>query len=178
MIENYAEEILDLVDGNDQVIGTISHEEAFNLPKDGGKYLRAAHALIVNSKGQIWIPRRTAAKRIKPGGLDHSVAEHVASGEDYLTAIVRGFEEELHLQSKPEVFIETGKTFPEPGGIPYISVDYVVFSDTTPEDYSRDDFDSAEWIDPTTLLQRLDNGEVAKEDLANSVRLLINYITV
>jgi len=174
---DYASEMLDLVNINDEVVGTISHEAAFDLPRDGGQYLRASHVLIVNKDGKIWIPRRVATKRIKPNGLDFSAAEHVEAGEAYLAAIVRGCQEELNLTVAPDQFVELSKTFPEPGEVPYITMDYLLFSDDDP-DYSRDDFVSAEWLEPSELLVRLQNGEVAKENLANSVRLLINYQSI
>ncbi|MDB5166366.1 MAG: hydrolase [Candidatus Saccharibacteria bacterium] len=178
MTTDYSEEILDLVDAEDTVIGTITHEEAFDLPRDGGRYVRAAHALIVNKKGEVWIPRRIASKRIAPNGLDFSAAEHVASGETYLEAIVRGFEEELNLSVEPDMFSEIGKTYPKPGAIPYVTVDYIIYMDEAPANYSADDFSGAEWLNPNELLRRLKDGETAKENLANSIRLLIDYISV
>ena len=88
------EELLDLVDEQDRVIGARFRSEIY---RDGLNNFRAVNAFLVNDFGQLWIPRRTAAKRIFPLCLDMSVAGHVASGEDYLTAFRRELYEELNL---------------------------------------------------------------------------------
>jgi isopentenyldiphosphate isomerase len=53
---NDADETLDLVDENDNVIGTIARSET-SAGQLGG-YIRASELLIINDKGQLWIPRR------------------------------------------------------------------------------------------------------------------------
>lgn len=62
----YDQEILDIVDINDKVIGQMTHEQAFSITNDGRGYLMAANAFIINAEGKLWIPRRTAEKRIAP----------------------------------------------------------------------------------------------------------------
>ena len=64
---NDPDELLDLVDENDQVIGTVVREEIRQLDANGAKGLvRATDGFIMNTKRQIWVPRRTAAKKIAP----------------------------------------------------------------------------------------------------------------
>jgi isopentenyldiphosphate isomerase len=74
-------ELLDLVDKDDKVIDTILRGDTVGSKHKG--YLRAAELLIINDKGQLWIPRRQLHKKLAPGGLDYSAAGHVASGDDY-----------------------------------------------------------------------------------------------
>lgn len=169
----YDQEILDLVDIDDNVIGQITHEQAFNIKNDGSGYLRAVNAFIINSEGKLWIPRRTAEKRIAPNGLDYSVGEHVMSGESYDDAIVRGFEEELNMKvdlSQLELF---DITRPGQNDAPYLNAIYVFHSDAEPK-YNLSDFVSSEWILPTNLINRLKNGELGKGSLINAVESLLD----
>jgi isopentenyldiphosphate isomerase len=56
------EEILDLVDETDCVIGQISRDTAWaTLAR-----IRVVNAVVVNPQGQLWIPRRTAHKKMFP----------------------------------------------------------------------------------------------------------------
>jgi isopentenyl-diphosphate delta-isomerase len=69
----HEEEVLDLVNENDEVVGTITHDKVFDFKNVAPYYLRAVNAFIINSDGKLWIPRRTAHKKIAPDGLDFSV---------------------------------------------------------------------------------------------------------
>ena len=65
------DEYLDLVDENDVVIGRKLRSE---VHAEKLKNYRAVNLFIVNSKGELWIPRRTAHKQLYPLGLDFSCA--------------------------------------------------------------------------------------------------------
>jgi len=54
---------------------------------------------VVNSKGEMWIPRRAANKLILPSCLDMSVGGHVEGGETYEQAFKRETEEELNIDT-------------------------------------------------------------------------------
>ena len=77
------DELLDLVNEHDEVVGQVRRSEAWarRLP------VRGVNAFVRNSRGQLWFPRRTADKRHYPNCLDMSVGGHVESGEDYLIRI-------------------------------------------------------------------------------------------
>lgn len=94
---NDEDEILDLCNAADEVIGTIKRGDYGRLATEKLGYIRSVNAFIINSEGKLWIPRRTADKRIAPNGLDYSMAEHVKSGETYLHGCIRGFQEELNM---------------------------------------------------------------------------------
>ena len=67
----HPEEYLDLVDENDTVIGKKLRSEIY---AEGLLNFRVINVFLINSKGQIWIPRRTASKAIFPSALDFSAA--------------------------------------------------------------------------------------------------------
>ena len=78
------DEMLDLVDENDCVIGTARRSEVYAKEL---RNIRVVNAFVINSKGELWIPRRTAHKRSYPSCLDMSMGGHVESGETYEEAV-------------------------------------------------------------------------------------------
>src|SRR4051794_3275609 len=88
------DEMLDLADANDIVYSVAKRSDVYakNL-----KYFRASNAFIVNSHGELWIPRRVASKKIFPLCLDMSIAGHVSSGETYDETFAREAMEEAHI---------------------------------------------------------------------------------
>jgi isopentenyldiphosphate isomerase len=161
------DELLDLVDEQDKLIGTVMRNSTGNL-KHG--YLRAAEAFIQNAEGKLWIPRRHTAKRIAPGGLDYSMGEHVASGEDYLPAAIRGFAEELNLTIDEGALVLI-KKFPPAGGLRYFRTVYIYKSDVVPQ-YNPNDFTEYYWLTPQELVAKLQAGEPAKKSLLETAQFL------
>ena len=85
------DEIFDVVDEQDQVIGREFRRE---IHRRGLRH-RAIHIFWLRGDGQLCLQRRSYAKDNCPGLLSTSCAGHVDSGEDYLTAAVRELREEL-----------------------------------------------------------------------------------
>ena len=165
------DELLDLVDKNDNVIGTIWRSKSNSLSETKAGFIRAATALIQNDKGDLWIPRRTADKRIAPNGLDSSMQEHIGSGESYLEATIRGFKEELNLDVT-EYQLEYIGTVPPDNELYYFVALYVYKSNDAPE-FNPEDFVGYEWIKPEELVSRLENGEPSKKSLLSTTKLLL-----
>jgi isopentenyl-diphosphate delta-isomerase len=84
-------ELFDVVDGDDQVIGQAPRREvhARNLLH------RATHVLVHDATGQLFLQRRSMSKDTFPGCWDSSCSGHVDAGEDYLAAAWRELGEEL-----------------------------------------------------------------------------------
>lgn len=89
-----AEEIFDVVNERDEVIGTQTRNEVHRL----GLMHRATHVLVFNSRGQVFLQKRSMKKDRQPGLWDSSASGHVDSGEDYDACAVREVGEELGLQ--------------------------------------------------------------------------------
>lgn len=166
------DEILDIVDENDEVIGQVHRDK---MGEVGSGYFRASELLIINDEGLLWIPRRQPHKRIAPGGLDFSTGGHVSSGDDYEETLRREVKEELNLDLQEDKLQFLNKFSPVPGYPPYFRAVYLYRSNDVPE-YNHEDFSGYEWIDPDALLRKLEAGEPAKQNLAHTIEYLIDYL--
>ena len=84
-------EFFDWVDKNDHVFGVASREDAHRLDL----FHRAVHIYAFSESGGLWLQQRSHHKDLEPGLWTVSCSGHVDRGEDYLTASVREFSEEL-----------------------------------------------------------------------------------
>ena len=86
-------EILDVVDAHDKVIGQVArgrvHEEALRH--------RAVHIFVFNSEGDLFVQKRSPNKDEFPNVWTSSCGGHVDSGEDYVDAARRELKEELSI---------------------------------------------------------------------------------
>lgn len=93
------EERFDVVDPNDVVIRSeprsVVHRERL--------LHRAIHVFVFNSKGQLYLQRRSMTKDTAPGRWVSSCSGHVDSGEEYDVAAVRELEEEIGLKEPGEL---------------------------------------------------------------------------
>jgi isopentenyldiphosphate isomerase len=168
------DEILDVVNGHDQVIGTVNRKDYKQFLEDGTGFIRAAELFIINDEGKIWVPIRTSDKTIAPNGYDYSAAGHVETGADYLQTIIRETKEEINLDISPDdvEFVAVIKST----SIRYIRGIYLLHSNTTPT-FNPADFVSAEWLSPAELMSNIDAGHPAKRNLRNTVQVLEFYLT-
>ncbi|MCZ6892424.1 MAG: NUDIX domain-containing protein [Gammaproteobacteria bacterium] len=88
------DEILDVVDANDDVVGEASRADVHA----NGLRHRSVHVLVVNTSGKVLTQRRGLHKDCDPGLWDTSAAGHVGRGERYETAARRELYEELGLE--------------------------------------------------------------------------------
>ncbi|MFA4906881.1 MAG: NUDIX domain-containing protein [archaeon] len=160
------DEYLDLVDANDKVIGKRKRSEiiAENL-----SCFRVVNAFIVNSRNEIWIPRRTPDKIIFPSCLDMSMGGHVKSGETYEDALEREMREELKINVGKVPHRLLGYLTPRKNKVSSFMKVYEIRTDRAP-DYNKSDFVEYFWLTPKALFDRIRNGEKTKEDLPKLVK--------
>lgn len=163
------DEILDVVDGHDSVIGTVNRKDYDSFLESKRGFIRAAYMFIVNSKSQIWVPVRTANKTIAPNGFDFSAAGHVESGEDYLKTMLREVQEEVNLELTADDLEFVAKL--KSNKYRYMRVIYLYRSEITPN-YNPSDFVSAEWLSPDELIEKIEQGHPAKGNLRETVEIL------
>lgn len=94
-----ADELFDVVDEHDQVIGQEQRGEV-HLRR---LRHRAVHVLCFDGAGRVFLQRRSMLKDSAPGKWCASCSGHLDAGEDYDTAAVRELEEEIGVKvSGPE----------------------------------------------------------------------------
>ena len=98
------DELFDLIDRDDRVIGTVHRGEAHRDPR---LVHRSVQVLIFDAGGRLLLQRRSRAKDLFPGYYCASASGHVACGEDYASTAVREVAEELGV-SLPLIYL--GKT--------------------------------------------------------------------
>jgi isopentenyl-diphosphate delta-isomerase type 1 len=87
------EDIFDIVNERDEVIG----RELRSVVHARGLLHRAVHVFVFNSRGQVFLQKRSMKKDRQPGTWDSSCSGHVDSGEDYDQTAVRELREEIGL---------------------------------------------------------------------------------
>lgn len=160
-------ELLYLVDEKDNVLGShLRDSETYNLRKN----FRVINAFIINSKGELWVPRRAAHKKLFPLALDVSCGGHVTFGDSYEETLVKEVREELNLVVSLDDCELLGYLNPhEHEKLSAFMKVYLIKSDETPK-YNPDDFIEDYWLKPSELLEKIEGGEPAKGDLALLVR--------
>lgn len=169
--EQQIDELLDLVDDQDRVIGCNSRSEIY---REGLNNFRVVNAFLVNDAGQLWIPRRTASKKIFPLCLDMSVGGHVASGETYIEAFRRELFEELRLRLDEVDWRPLGHLTPHMHGVSAFMQVYEIRSELAP-DYNKEDIVEFFWLTPQEVLQWIGNGDCAKDDLPKLIERFYGY---
>ncbi|MGW0205936.1 NUDIX hydrolase [Streptomyces sp. NPDC003233] len=94
---NPADEILDIVDENDQVLGQSPRGEAYAR----GLRHRCVFIQARDAAGRLFVHRRTATKLVFPALYDMFVGGVVGAGESYDEAALREAEEELGVTGLP-----------------------------------------------------------------------------
>ena len=159
------DEYLDLVNEEDKVIGRKRRSEVYKLNLSN---FRVINVFIKNSKDQLWIPRRGAAKRIYPLCLDMSVGGHVESGESYEDALEREIKEEINIDVKKVKCKFLKKLTPKDGVSAFMKI-YEILLDKV--DYNKNDFVEFFWLTPKEALEKIKKDK-AKSDLPKLVRII------
>ena len=98
---NELNEILEVVDENNNVVGQATRGECYQK----GLLHRAVNIVIFNSKGEVFLHKRSDKKIKYPGYWDLSCSEHVKPGEGFAETAKRGLMEELGIEVKLDIII-------------------------------------------------------------------------
>ncbi len=91
---NEDDEIFDVVDSQDQIIGKATRQQVHNY-----KLMhRSSHVLVFDFSENLFLQKRAMKKNESPGLWDSSAAGHVESGEGYIKCAIRELKEELGLE--------------------------------------------------------------------------------
>lgn len=95
---NEPEEILDVVDEDNVVVGNTPKAEVYTKLLNH----RIVHVLVFNTAGEMLLQLRSKNKSFMPGYWVTSAGGHVGSGETYEVAALRELQEELGVTGKLE----------------------------------------------------------------------------
>ena len=144
-----SEELLDVVDENDRVIGVEKRGEIHAR----GLMHRAVHILVFNSRGDLFLQKRSMSKDENPGLWDSSAAGHVDSGEDYLECARREIAEELGITDP--VSLEVLFKLPPSAvtGFEHSVIYRTVYDGELT--LQSEEIDAGEWISPRAMDKRV-----------------------
>jgi isopentenyldiphosphate isomerase len=91
------DELVTIVDERNKVVGAVPRQEM----RAGRLLHRATYVLVFNSRGELYLQKRTASKDIFPSCYDVAAGGVVLSGESYEDGALRELEEELGIKGVP-----------------------------------------------------------------------------
>ena len=91
------DEIITIVDADNNVVGSATRREM----RDRGLPHRATYILVFNSKGELFVQKRTMSKDIYPGYYDVATGGVVLADESYDLSAERELAEELGARNTP-----------------------------------------------------------------------------
>lgn len=91
------DEIVAIVDADNRVVGSMPRREmrAQRLPH------RSTYVLVFNSRGEVYVQKRTRTKDVFPGHYDPVAGGVVLAGESYIEGARRELEEEMGIRAAP-----------------------------------------------------------------------------
>jgi len=139
------DELLDVVDDSDSVIGQASRGEVHqrNLKH------RAVHILVFNNSGKIFLQKRSSSKDRHPGVWDSSASGHLDAGEKYDVAAIRELKEELGFSPKTPLKPLFKLEASDATGQEFVWV-YRCDSDG-PFNLNREEIEKGDWFSPAEL---------------------------
>ncbi|MFE0445906.1 NUDIX domain-containing protein [Streptomyces fungicidicus] len=161
-----ADEIIDIVDEDDRVIGTSPRGEAYAR----GLRHRCVFVLVRDAGDRIFVHRRTPGKQVFPSVYDMFVGGVVGAGEGYDAAALREAEEELGVTGLPRPERLFRFLYDDGAGRTWWSAVYEVRCDLPvrpqPEEVAWGDF-----LPEAELERRLDEWDWVPDGLAAYARL-------
>ncbi len=145
------EEVLDVVDNQDNVIGQATRKECHK------QFLRhrTVQILVFDMQGRIFVQKRSRKKDVFPGLYEASCSGHVQAGEAYRQAAVRELAEELGITHQEhelkELFTFKLRAKPENEIITQFSLRC-----TCVGQLQKEEVESGEFIDWDELVQRIE----------------------
>jgi len=167
-------EFLDIVDNNDNVVGQKTRADIYS---EGKSNFRVINAFIENTRGQLWVLRRSSQKHYFPLALDMSVGGHVKSGESYDDAFKRELLEELKIDLSDIQHCLLGYLTPPKNKVSSYMKVYKIFSDKTPQ-FNTNEFIEGFWLTPFEIARKINAGESAKDDLLRLLHIFYRDCSV
>ena len=146
-------ELFDLVNEHDRVIGTVRRGQAHSDPS---LIHRSVQVLVFDRTGRLFLQRRSSHKDLFPGYLCASAAGHVAAGERYESTAQREVLEEVGVSLTVE---ELGRTIVRSAYETEVTVIFIARSDG-PFQCHPEETDGGLFVSATELVASIVRGEM------------------
>lgn len=94
-----SDEYFDIIDKSGNIMGKATRAECHS---DKSLAHCTVHVLVFNSRGELFLQKRSISKDIQPGKWDTSVGGHLDLGETFDVAVHREMKEELNIETPVE----------------------------------------------------------------------------
>lgn len=159
----FKDEMIDLVDKHDNVVGQIMRSEAY-----AQKLFPSMRAVWLNIKtkdGLFWIPRRSPKKKVLPNHLDGSVIGHVAAGQSYEEAVAFAAANEVNLDVKNKITYKGKLTPQEHNSFCMYAIYELEVDKPFDVQFSDRNFSEGRWMSAQDLRDVVASGSEVKEML-------------
>lgn len=136
------DELLDLVDENDEIVGEVWLSKAHQDPK---LIHREIAFVAYTDKGEVLLQQRSLNKKINPGMWALTAAGHVEKGEEPVDTCKREVFEELGIKTNPK-FLYKVKITREKKESRFFSVYYQVLSKKPVIKFEPKEVRQAKWV--------------------------------
>lgn len=167
-----SDELLDIVNAHDKVIWQKYRSEIYAQKWSN---FRVINAFLINNNNQVWIPKRSASKKLFPLCWDASVGGHVSAGESYDEAFARELQEELNIELAQVRHEFLGRLTPNYHAVSAFMKLYCIRTNSDPN-YNTDDFCEAAWFSIDDIQEKLRQGAPTKNDLPKLLVVVKQYL--
>lgn len=135
------DELLELVDENDKIIGEVWKSQAHN----NSQLIHGEVAIaLFNKKGEVLIQQRSMKKKVKPGEWKVSAAGHIGKGENPTVAIQRETKEELGLDVKPTYLYKYFREYKSESHFTWVY--YAIVEKNQAIDVNKNEVEDTKWV--------------------------------
>lgn len=164
-------EILDVVNEHDRVVG----REHRGIIHARGLMHRSAQVLLFNSRGELFLQKRSMNKDEFPGLWDSSAAGHLNPGESYAQCARRELEEELGISEAGE--LEQLCRLPASARTGFEHCTVFCCHHDGPLTLQAEEVDDGRWVAPKTMDRLVDDADSGLTPAVRQIWLKIRQRT-
>lgn len=135
------DELLDLVDKNDKVVGAVWKSEAH---KDPTKSHREVAVVVFTKQGETLLQKRGLKKKYDPGAWQIAAAGHVTAGEDPKKCAKRELFEEMGLKARLTYMKKISSKYKKESR--FFWTYYALLDKKVPIKINKDEVEEARWV--------------------------------